>query len=85
MLPMSYYASLNLICFWFNGSMFYLFLYLSELEWIFIVEWIKTIWRDNLCPELLPDGVGREPIHVHLNVGSYTFVWQELTRYDLNK
>ena len=49
-------------------------LYLSELEWVFIVEWIKTVGRDNLCPELLPDGVGGEPIHVHLNVGPYTLV-----------
>lgn len=35
-------------------------------------------------PELPPDGVARQPEHVHLHVGAHVLVRQELARQDLD-
>ena len=48
--------------------------YFSELKGIFVVDRIETVGRNNLCPELLPDGVRGKSVHVDFNVSPDSLV-----------
>ena len=54
----------------------------AEDEGVLVVLRVEAVERNHLGAELLPDGVGREPEHVHLHVGPDLLVGEELTRDD---
>lgn len=52
--------------------------YLSEDERLFVVGGVQPVVHHHTCAELLPDGVRRQPVHVHLDVRADFLVGQEL-------
>ena len=59
--------------------------HLPEDKGFLVVHRIETIVGDHAGPELFPDGVCGQPVHVHLHVRPYLLVRQKLTRYHLWK
>lgn len=64
---------------WCN-SLYPLSQYLSEDEGLFIVGGVQPIVHHHACAKLLPDGVRRQPVHIHFNICANFLVWQELSR-----
>ena len=56
---------------------------LPEYEGILVVDGVEPVTGDHFGPELLPDGVGGQAVHVHLHVRPDLLVRQELAGNDL--
>lgn len=57
--------------------------YLSEQEGLLVVDGVESVGGHHAGAELFSDGVGRQPIHVHLHVRAHFALRQELARYHL--
>ena len=71
-----------------NKNLFYYYYYyyydpsnphLSEQEGFFVVDGVESVGRHHAGAELLADGVGGKPVHVHFHVRANLLVRQELT------
>lgn len=58
--------------------------YLSEHKCLLVVDGVEPVARHGLGLVFFPDGVGRQPVHVHLDVGAHLLVGEELPRDDLH-
>lgn len=57
--------------------------HLSEDERLFVVGGVQPVVHHHARAELLPDGVRRQPVHVHLHVRADFLVGQELAGENL--
>ena len=57
----------------------------SEHERLLVVDGIEAVGGNDLGAVFPSDGVGRKPVHVHLDVGAHLPVGQELTGNDLEQ
>ena len=59
------------------------FSYFSKHEGFLVVDGVEAVGGDDLCFVLAPDGVRRQPVHVHLDVCPHLPVRQKLTGNNL--
>jgi hypothetical protein len=57
----------------------------SEHEGLLVVDGVEAVGGDDLGAVLSPDRVGRQAVHVHLDVGADLAVRQELAGDDLGR
>ncbi len=60
-------------------------IYFAEKERFFIINGIETIGGNQSGPELFADGVGRQSVHVDLDISSYFFIRQKLAGNNLQR
>ena len=54
--------------------------YFSKYEWLLVIDGIEPVSLDDFGFILLADGVGRQSVHVNLDVRPHFLVRQELAR-----
>lgn len=61
------------------------FTHLPEDEGLLVVDGVESIGGHKPGPELFPDGVGGQAVHVHFDVGADFLVGEELARDDAHR